>query len=109
MEARHLIENFVKCREIIIANIFSYISNFEDKSLILTQKGTESALEEESFIPYKVFIQDGTVWLEYYNKEEYEEFKENADLYNDTFECFSADEIYAILVIIEKTENLNKL
>ena len=105
MKAKHLIEHFVKCREIIIKNIHTYISNIPDKSLSLTQKDTESVLEEENIIPLKIFIQEDNVWLEYYNKEEYEEFKENADSYTDRIEDFSADEIYAILVIIEKTEN----
>lgn len=113
MKARHLIEHFVKCREIIIKNIHTYISNLPDKSLTLTTKGTESVfesvLEEENIIPLKIFIHEDNVWLEYYNKEEYEEFKENANSYTDRIEDFSADEIYAILVIIEKTENLNKL
>lgn len=109
MEAKHLIEHFVKCREIIIKNLFSYISNIPDKSLSLTTKDTESVLEEENIIPLKIFIQEDNVWLEYYNKEEYEEFKETANSYTDRIEDFSADEIYAILVIIEKTENLNKL
>ena len=35
----------IECREIIIENIYTYISNLEDKSLILTQKDTESILE----------------------------------------------------------------
>jgi lipopolysaccharide biosynthesis glycosyltransferase len=49
------------------------------------------------------------LWMKYYNKEEYEEFNKSAEVYCDRMEDFSADEIYAILVIIEKTENLNKL
>lgn len=113
MKAKHLIEHFVRCREIIIKNIHAYISNIPNKSLSLTTKDTEgifeSILEEENIIPLKIFIQEDNVWLEYYNKEEYEEFKENAYSYTDRIEDFSADEIYAVLVIIEKIENLNKL
>lgn len=105
MKAKHLIEHFVRCREIIIKNIHTYISNIPDKSLSLTTKDTESVLEEENIIPLKIFIQEDNVWLEYYNKEEYEEFKEAANSYTDRIEDFSADEIYAILIIIEKTEN----
>ena len=109
MKANHLIENFVKCREIIIKNIKTYISDFPNKTLTLTQESTESVLAEEKIIPLEISITDDNVFLEYYNKEEYGEFGKNAPSYCDRLEDFSADEIYAILVIIEKTENLNKL
>ena len=105
MKAKHLIEHFVRCREIIIKNIHTYISNIPNKSLSLTTKDTESVLEGILIIPLKLYIQDNNLWLEYYNKEEYEEFNTNAEVYCDRMEDFSADEIYAILIIIEKTEN----
>lgn len=107
MKAKHLIENFVKCREIIIKNIHTYISNIHDKSLSLTQKDTESILEGIFIIPLKLYIQDDNLWMEYYNKEEYEEFNKSTEVYCDRMEDFSADEIYAVLVIIEKTELKN--
>ena len=99
----------IECREIIIKNIYTYISNLEDKSLILTQKDTESILEGILIIPLKLYIQDDNLWLEYYTKEEYEESNKDAEIYCDRMEDFSADEINATFIIIEKTENLNEL
>lgn len=99
----------IECREIIIKNIYTYISNLEDKSLILTQKDTESILEGILIIPLKLYIQDDNLWLEYYTKEEYEESNKDAEIYCDRMEDFSADEITVTFIIIEKTENLNEL
>ena len=75
----------------------------------VASKTTNPILEGILIIPLKLYIQDDNLWLEYYTKEEYEESNKDAEIYCDRMEDFSADEINATFIIIEKTENLNKL
>ena len=75
----------------------------------VASKTTNPILEGILIIPLKLYIQDDNLWLEYYTKEEYEESDKDAEIYCDRMEDFSADEINATFIIIEKTENLNKL
>ena len=75
----------------------------------VASKTTNPILEGILIIPLKLYIQDDNLWLEYYTKEEYEESNKDAEIYCDRMEDFSADEINATFIIIEKTENLNEL